>query len=162
MLLQKVEDRRSTLDRLGRKELAYLARKEGRDDIDPEMPAELIRRLFQAKPPSEYPRPIRGMLGSQNAYRIPPYQEWLRVAFGNTPIPQREPEKVREVDALSDLERQWKSQKQVEQLPDGVPRNYENLPMSSLRKIAKENGLVIPRTTKKPDLCAKLEAMANG
>ena len=142
MQLNKIQDQRSPIQRLTRKELEYLARKEGRDDIIPGMPVELMRQKFLLQPPASVPRPMRAHLGAYKALRNPPYEEWLRVAFMKAPDPEPEVE-VREVNAMEDLERQWKAQQ---------PQT-----MGELRSECKKRGIKIKRTDKMDDLRAKLD-----
>lgn len=145
MQLAKIQDQRSPLHRLTRKELEYLARKEGRDDVRPGMPADLMRQQFATRPPSALPRPMRGHLGTLRQLRIPRYEEWLRVAFSSTPIAEPVEEKVEEVNASDDLKRQWEAQQTP--MPETI---------TQLRQECKRRGIKIKRTDKMADLRAKL------
>lgn len=142
MQLSKIQDNRSEIQKLTRKELEYLARKEGRDDIEPGMPVGLMQQKFLLKPPAVMPRPIRGHLGTLKALRKPPYEEWLRVAFApnRTPEPQVE---VQEVSATEDLQRQWEAQKRP-------------LTFNEMRQECKRRGIKLKRTDNMDVLRAKL------
>lgn len=150
MQLNKIQDYRSPLHKLTRKELEYLARKEGRTDVVPGMPADLMRLQFESRPPSSLPRPMRGHLGSSGELRIPSYDNWLRVAFGNAPSQQITEQPVHEVTAANDLKRQWESQQKTEPLT-----------ITELRQECKRRGIDIARTDKMTDLRAKLDGEQN-
>ncbi len=145
MQLNKIQDQRAPLFRLTRKELEYLARKEGRNDVVPGMPADLMRQQFIARPPSSFPRPMRGHLGSLKQLRIPKYEDWLKVAFSNAPIPEPQEQKVEEVNTADDLRRQWEAQ----QAP--MP-----MTITEARQECKRRGIKIARTDKLVDLREKL------
>jgi len=108
--LKEIIDPRGIFEKFTRKELEYLARLESREDIDPEMPAQLMRARFQNNPPARMPRPMRATLGAFRRLVIPPYEDWCKAAFVamEAPVPQQE---IPETDALSDLEKQYKSSK---------------------------------------------------
>lgn len=129
--------------------MEYLARKEGREDVQPGMPAELMRRRFQERPPASFPRPMRGSLGSQHSLRIPHYGEWLVVAFSDGARPVEKKPVIQEVKAEDELERQWSQQ--------AKPKND----MAELRKAVKAAGLTAPRTATKADLKAMLDGEQN-
>lgn len=114
----RVDDPRNTLERLTKRELVFLAKSEGRRDIDPSMPAELIRMKFRQKLPTRWPRPMRGGLGANKALVIPPYDDWLILAFDMTRTPpenRTEFDEVEEVDHLELLERDYQRQQAQQQ-----------------------------------------------
>lgn len=145
MQLSRIDDPRSPVEKLTRQELKFLARKEGRRDIDPSMPAKLMQKKFRDSPPRQWPRPMCGPLGSMRPLRMPPYNEWLKVAFQAAPMPEPAAQ-VEEVNELTDLERQWNGQKQK------PPET-----MGELRSACKRLGIPIKRTDKMTDLKAKLD-----
>jgi len=114
--LKEIIDPRGIFEKFTRKELEYLARLESREDIDPEMPAQLMRARFQNNPPARMPRPMRATLGAFRRLVVPPYDDWKRVAFNEIP-PAPVAEEVEQKDALSDLEAQWSQIKTEKKQP---------------------------------------------
>lgn len=146
----KFDDPRDTLAKLTRRELEHLARKEGRADIKPGMPAPLMRARFRERPPSRMPRPLLAKLGIPQRAVTPPYDDWLRLAFA----PEQEfvaPVEAVEVDALADLERQWSAQ-----AAPPVAEKPKN-EMAEARAECKRRGIKVERTDKLSDLRAKLD-----
>lgn len=151
-VLNKTDDFRSPLFKYTRKELEYLARAENRKDIEPGMPADLMRKKFLERPPSKWPRPTAGVLGQMYRSGTPPYDEWLKkVYYRDMPQPaDTQEQKVIERDALTDLEEQWKAQSVI-----GGP-DYESMTFQQLKKECAELGIQFKRTDKKPVLIEKL------
>ena len=141
--LKHIEDPRSPLEKFSRKELEYLARFEGRDDIDPAMPVDLMREAFRARPPRQWPRPVLSSIGMNAGRRVtPPYERWKDVAFGQVSAPQ--PVEIQEINALENLKEQWGQEKapQPITLESRKDRNQEMYAMHQKGKkntdIAKE------------------------
>jgi len=164
-ILKRTDDDRTTLERLTRTELVYLARHEGRDDIDPAMPAQLMVRLFEAKPPARIPMPMRGLTGQQYRLVIPPYNRWKEIAFARTelPVPVEE-DKIPQVDALDDLANQWRRNNIGETTAENLPASISNkndpefweMPFYRLKKECAERGIPFKRTDGKQILLEKL------
>lgn len=152
MQLNKIQDTRHPIEKLSRKELEFLVRKEGRD-IDPDMPANLVRRHFIENPPSVMPRPMRPQLGSQARLVVPPYEQWVRSAFGADPADPVETEVV-EASANDDLRAQWEREK-------SAATDWAALPFWQLKKECKRRGIKMTRTDGKAVLVAKLSNQAN-
>lgn len=153
VVLHKVYDDRGPLQKYMRQELLHLARRENREDIDPEMPGDLIRRKFSERPPSEWPRPVRGVLGKPGRFVVPPYDTWCKTAFGSVE-PEAETTEVVETDPLSDLERQWMAAKTAE-------TDFNSLPFWKLKQECKARGISFKRTDTKHALLEKLNGHKN-
>lgn len=109
--LKRVEDPRHILEKYSRKELEYLARFEGVEELDPAMPVDLMRDIFRRSPPRQWPNPVMATFGAfAGRRRTPPYEQWRNVAFGT--VQQQLPE-IQEVDALANLKEQWERDKQA-------------------------------------------------
>lgn len=149
-VLKSIQDARSYIDKMSRKELEYLARYEKRDDIVDGMPAELIKLRFQAVPPANPPRPIRAQLGSQQRLVVPPYEQWVKYAYSQEVAPAPEEQAVEEVTAASDLEKQWLADQQK-------TTDFNALTFQKLRQECKARGIKFKRTDKKAVLVEKLD-----
>lgn len=104
--LRPIDDPRGPLEKYSRKELEYLARYEGRQEVDPRMPVELMREHFRGRPPRMWPRPMFAGLGMTAGRRAtPPYEQWCQAAFGRE-VPLPEPE-IMEVNALDVVKADW-------------------------------------------------------
>lgn len=151
MQLRKIDDPRSPIEKLSRKELEYLGRKEDRNFPDG-MPAEIMKARFRIEPPSENPIPMRNQLGNSARLVIPPYHVWLKVAFGQpAPPPSQE---IKEVDAVSDLEAQWLQQA----APQEVVSEKKLPRIVTLRRECKSLGIAFKST----DKADHLESLING
>lgn len=108
--LRSVDDPRGVLEKYSRKELEYLARFEGVQELDPAMPVDLMRDIFRRKPPRQWPRPMLASIGTFAGRRVtPPYDQWINRAFGQQsamPLPE-----IKEVNALDVLREDWEQQK---------------------------------------------------
>lgn len=163
MQILKVQDPRDTLEKARRPELVKFAEQHRVAEIDPAMPATLMRKILRSKGLTSITIPNR-QLGQISGTRIntkSPVKE-AQAASGSN-----EPPKVVEVDADEDLLRQWKAQQAevyIPPQPEGKRRRgpervevepegpYETWPMHALRKFAKRRGIVVPRRSRGPDV----------
>ena len=148
--LNKITDRRTPLQKYTRKELQYMAQVEGREDIDPAMPADLMRRKFMEHPPAMWPRPMSGTLGMHFDLKIPPFDKWRQIAYGQSPTSTEPKEdEVRQATVEDDLAAQWEAQQKP-------VLDYSEMPFYQLKKECKRMGIPFKRTDKKKDLLEKL------
>lgn len=108
MILDKVEDKRTTLDRARRKELERFATEKGIADIQPGMPAQLMRRILRDRGVTQIMIPVR-QLGQTRPTVIPAPGSSKLAVNASRKAPQRE-DRV-EVSADTDLERQWQEKR---------------------------------------------------
>lgn len=126
MQLQKIIDPRDNLEKLRRTELYRLAKSEGLSDIEPGMPAILMRRMLRDRGIRDVPDPNRPLGGVSNI-------EHLQKEI--------EEEPVRADDLL-------KSAYETDKLAQ--------MPFFALRRLCKDRGIAFSRTDKKPVLIGKL------
>lgn len=146
MLLKRIDDPRDTLEKATRYELWKFALARGVNDIEQEMPADLMRKVLRARNVTDihvhFPNLLHRKIGMQRGVNATP-----TVADAVVPAAQ--------VDASDDLMRQWKEQKVRDAQPPGPPKTYNE--MAELRKECRRRGIKLARTDKIGDLRAKLE-----
>lgn len=126
--LRKIDDPRDAYAKLRRKECETLMKENGLEWA-PSMPALLMQRMLRA---SHAPLPDQVR------------RRTLGEPVNGGPGPDVEVEKPDETDALAHLQNEWKRD------------NLESMAMSDLRAKAKELGVALSRTDKKPDIIAKI------
>lgn len=131
MYLNKVDDPRSPLDKLHRRELYLLAQQQKVHGVKPEMPAIVMRQLLRASGVTSVPVPRDRVLGQ--------YQGPVTGSVAQTEVAE---EKGREVDAEAELAAQWLT----------PPK----MTIQAARKACKEKGIKISPRDKLVDLRAKL------
>ena len=147
MILDRIIDPRDNLEKARGPELEHFAQANGVDEIEPGMPAQLMRRILRSKGLTNIAVPKRP-LGAVSARPLPDaLTEAPRGKTGDASMP--EAEAVAEVAAEDDLARQWLGEK-----PDESP--FERMSFAELRKECKRRGLHAARTDKTSDLRGKL------
>lgn len=126
MELQKLDDPRDRLGKATRWELIQFARQNNVAEIDPEMPAMLMRDILRRKGITNIQIPNR-LLGSRNY--------WGRGA----PVAQ-ETKNGAATDAVADLARQWQEQKKT---PVAFKKSGNQI--TDLRRECKARGIKISR-----------------
>jgi len=176
MILDRIIDPRDNLEKARRCELEHYARANGVGEIDPNMPAQLMRRILRAKGLTQIAVPNRP-LGAVNARPLlpDPTQAARGEADGATAS-----EAVAEIAAEDDLARQWKLNSSPlpkgslvssplpkgslvsSPLPKGArdygtaEKSIEDMSFAELRAACKARGVRVARTDKASDLRGKL------
>jgi hypothetical protein len=133
LVSKQIDDPRDNLSRATRHEIIQFAKKRGVTEIDPEMPAILMRDILRQK----------------NITDIQVGHRPLGSPGGTRPVAtQAQEQNIRTVDATSELARQWKAQ----QKPVKKYNEFIELKMK-----AKKLGIKLSRTDRLPDLKEKLE-----
>ena len=135
--LKSIDDPRDRLDKAHRIELIRFAQQNGVSEIDPEMPAILMRDILRRKGLTNIQVPNR-MLG-QTARRDAAV---ISVAQSNVPL----------TDAAADLAKQWQAQKQT---PVEKPAKRVN-EFVEIRSKLKKMGVTFRRNNTMQELKAKL------
>lgn len=140
MQLKRIDDPRDALDKANRKELENFAKAAGVVEVQPGMPAMLMRRILRSKGLNRITIPERtlGMLPGQQA------------------VPDDIPGV--EIDSTDDLMQQWQQQAPEPQpapQPQQRPR-YSDMPIggmtfNEMRWACQELGIVLKATYKKED-----------
>ncbi len=148
-VLHSIQDPRDQLQRARRMELYRFARDNGIADIVEAMPADVMRQILRNKGITSIAVPDRQLGAIQRTETTPTSHK------GQTYQAPRPPEKVVEVDATSDLMRQWQQESQP-----AVPREkpVEAMSINELREACKRRGIKLART----DNMASLKEKLNG
>lgn len=156
MQLLSIQDPRDNLAKARRKELERFAAENGVNEIDPRMPADLMRKILRQK----------GLVNIQPPHR--PLGAPADAGASASPVVSNG-QKVDEVDADSDLMRQW--QQDMSQSPVAPASAQKAAPTSNeapgpddkpetitdLRKACKARGIKMARTDNMATLRAKLD-----
>ena len=147
LMLQKIQDPRDPLQKARRSELVAFAKRKGIEDIDENMPAELMRKILRGKGINQLDHAPTQVLGSTQDRR-------------GREVPEPTQENTREVSAEADLERQWREhqervkQEQAERMAARGPRD---MTIQELRKQVKAHGLKNDRNESRADIIKRLE-----
>lgn len=146
MILNRIEDSRDALAKATRHELAQFAKANNVAEIDPEMPALLMREILRRRGLTNIKIPNR-QLGA------PPPRPGD--GQGETMAGRSGPE----VDAVDDLARQWAEQKaasgHVEREPE---KPLADMNINELRKICGGLGIALSRRDNMKTMREKIEA----
>lgn len=146
MEILRIEDPRDNLEKARRKELEMFARQKGVTEIDPRMPATIMRKILRQKGLTDIQIPKR-VLGQNPGAAVDP------VIAGGQP--------AHEVDAVSDLVRQWKEEAtRPAHTPE--PQSIERMSIAQLRMACREAGVKLARTDSGETIRKKLRAARNG
>lgn len=142
MDLTTSNDPRTSLQKYARKELEHVAQFMGWDDIEPGMPADVMRRRIQDKPDAgKIPPPLYNDINAPRSRVIPGYDQWLGL-IGRKETPAQESV---EVSAEAVLEAEWQSNK-----------SYEEMNFTAIRAECKARGVKFSRKDKKETLIRML------
>lgn len=151
MQILRTEDPRDRLAKARRTELVKFARANGMKDIDPNMPAELIRGILRQCGLTNIQIPNR-VLGQPNQ------------PHGNAPLQSSNapvvPTQGIEVNALADLARQYKAE-QERAAASGVDESgkpLKDMSINELRKICQGLGIHLGRRDNMATMREKIEA----
>lgn len=155
MLLKTTEDFRSPLEKATQAELAKFAKARGVSEINPAMPAPLMREILKAKGIIDihvhFPNLLRRTLGQQRGVNASPFTAKPATTLAS------------QVDVAEDLARQW-TERQARDTASRVPtpaptevRAKNENAMAALRAECKRRGIAMSRTDKMADLRAKLD-----
>ncbi len=142
MVLHRITDPRDALEKARRPELVAYARQNGVTDINEAMPAILIRRKLREKGLTRPRIPDRILGQAESARRAP--------LTGAEPVP---PEKVQEVDAIADLERQYARE---------APKNPYTMTYNELRREGRRLGVKFARKDNLASIKTKVAAAMKG
>lgn len=126
LILKSIDDPRDALSKARRSELVKFAQDNGVKEVDPDMPAELMRTILRSKGVTRIKIPPR-ILGQSNQ----PHANG--VAGGS------QPQSGVEVDAMADLARQFQQQKGAALLDDRKP--VAEMTFNELHAECREKGL---------------------
>lgn len=151
MQLNRIDDPRDSLAKARRSELVIFARQNNVKDIDPNMPADLIRHKLRTMGLTRIQIPTR-ILGQPNQ----PHGN-ARVSASNAPVI---PTSGVEIGAMADLERQWR-QESAAPAPKAEAPSLKNMGINELRSLGKSMGIKFERTDNMPKMRIKIEAKRN-
>lgn len=150
MQLHKIDDPRDRLAKARRSELVKFARANNVTEIDPNMPAELMRGILRSKGLTRIQIPDR-VLGHPNQ------------PHGNAPLHASNapvtPTQGVEVNALADLERQWKQEQAGPRAPaPAEEKPLKDMSINELRKVCQGLGIHLGRRDNMVTMREKIEA----
>lgn len=147
----KTTDPRDSLSKARRTELVKFSRAQGFKNIDPNMPAELIRHLLRQNGVRSIPIPQR-LLGQPNQ----PHAN-APLHASNVSPPQTNGV---EVSAMVDLARQFAQEQRTAPAADEA-KPLKDMGINELRARGKELGIKFERTDNIPKMRDKIEAKLN-
>lgn len=147
MQLNRIDDPRDQLAKARRSELVKFARQNGVKDIDPNMPANLIRHKLRSMGLTRIMIPTR-ILGQPNQ----PHGN-AKVSASNAPVI---PTSGVEVSAMADLERQWRQEAAAPKPVEGPP--LKSMGINELRAECKRLDIKLERRDNMVSMREKIEA----
>lgn len=153
MQLNRIDDPRDSLSKARRSELIAYARANGVKEIDPNMPAILMREILRGKGLTRIKIPNRplGAIGQTGALPDHPLTSGV------------------EADATADLARQWAQQSApAPAAPAAAPatsardKPLADMGINELRKVCQDLGIKLGRTDNMKSMREHIEAHRNG
>lgn len=150
MQILRTEDNRDSLQKARRSELVKFARQSGVKDIDPNMPANLIRHKLRTLGLTRIQIPTR-ILGQPNQ----PHGN-AKVSASNAPVI---PTSGVEVSAMADLERQWRQEASAPKAAEAP--TIKGMGINELRAECKRLDIKLERRDNMVSMREKIEAVRN-